>query len=90
MIRSMNQLLSDFGSVVLSGQHAIGNAFQVIDTDNGGSILDDTTKTKIDTACQNLVHFCRYEANREHDCQIARELHNLPNLGEYGQVDLPK
>ena len=88
MLRSMNTMLSDMGSVIVPGYNTIGNAYQVFDVKEG-TITDEKTKQKIDTACSNLVHYCRYEANREHDCEIYRELHKSQTMGEYGQVELP-
>ena len=88
MIRSLNQLLADMGAVVVPGNNSIGSAFKVIN--ENGEIVDEKTQEKIDAACANLVHFCRYQANRESDCAVAKELDAISkNLGEYGQVDLP-
>jgi len=88
MVRSLNQMLHDMGCTVLSGSNAIGNSYKVFDND--GCVNDEYTKAKIEATCANLVHFCRYEANREQECAVAREFFKLNNMGEYGQVDLPK
>jgi NAD(P)H-dependent FMN reductase len=85
-IRSLNQLLQDMGAVVIPGNNAIGNAFSVF---KDGTIADERSQAKVQATCGNLVHFCRYEANREQDCAVAREIYKAHNMGEYGQVDLP-
>lgn len=87
MIRSMNQMLQDMGATVIPGANAVGNSFDVFDKD--GAVKDDKTKAKIETTCENLISYCRYEANREHECAVAQEVLELKNMGEYGQVDLP-
>ena len=87
MIRSLAVMLSDMGATVIPGSNAIGNAFQVF---NDGTITDERTIAKIEATCGNLVHFCRYEANRDHDCAVATAFMRQHNMGEYGQVDLPK
>ena len=84
MIRSLNQMFQDMGSIVVPGANAIGSAYKVFGKD--GTIQDDVTKSKIETTAGTLVHFCRFQANREYDCEIH---HELQNLGEYGSVDLP-
>jgi NAD(P)H-dependent FMN reductase len=89
MIRSLNQLLQDMGAVVMPGSNAVGNAFQVFDAKEG-TIIDGHTRFKVDATCGNLIHFCRYEANRAHDCSVAKAMFELSNMGEYGKVDLPK
>lgn len=85
-IRSLNQLLQDMGAVVIPGNNAIGNSFSVF---KDGTIADERSQAKVQATCGNLVHFCRYEANREQDCAVAREIYKAHNMGEYGQVDLP-
>ena len=85
MIRSLNQMLQDMGSTVVPGSNAIGSAFKVFGED--GTIKDERTKAKIDTTCENLIQYCRYQANRETECAVARAM--LTNMGEYGNVDLP-
>ena len=85
MIRSLDQMLQDMGSTVVPGSNSIGGAFKVFGDD--GTIKDDRTKSKIDTTCDTLVQYCRYQANREAECKVA---HALTNMGEYGSVDLPK
>ena len=86
MVRSLNQMLQDMGATVVPGSNSIGSAYKVIENDE---ITDERTKSKIDATCENLVHFCRYEANREHDCAVAKQVFSLTNMGEYGEVDLP-
>jgi len=87
MIRSLNTLLQDMGSTVLPGHSAIGGAFKVF---QDGKIVDERTKGKVEASCEKLVHFCRFEANREQDCNVAKAVFKLENMGEYGAVDLPK
>lgn len=87
MIRSLQHMLADMGTVIVPGANAIGNAFDVFDKE--GKILDDVAKAKVETTCGNLVHFCRYQANRDADCAIYKELQHLTTMGEYGQVDIP-
>ena len=87
MIRSLQHMLADMGSIIVPGANAIGNAFDVFDTD--GKIHDKVAIAKIEATCGNLVHFCRYEANRDADCAIYEEIQNLTTMGEYGQVDIP-
>ena len=87
MIRSLQHMLADMGTVIVPGANAIGNAFDVFDKD--GKILDEVAKAKVETTCGNLVHFCRYQANRDADCAIYNELQHLTTMGEYGQVDIP-
>ena len=90
MIRSMNTFMQDMGAIVVPGHHSIGNAYKVFDpskADVTEAITDERTKSKIDGACGNLINFCRYQANREQDCTIAKEMQKLCNMGEYGQVD---
>jgi chromate reductase len=72
MVRSLDQMMADMGAVVVPGANAIGSAFKVFDED--GNIQDERTKAKVDTTFENLVHFCRYEANREADCAVAKEV----------------
>ena len=85
MVRSMQQMLTDMGANIVPGANAIGSAFNVFDPATG-AIKDDVAKSKIEATCGNLVHYCRYDANREADCAI---FHELQNMGEYGQVDMP-
>lgn len=87
MIRSLQHMLADMGSVIVPGANAIGSAFDVFGKD--GKISDEVAIAKIEATCGNLVHFCRYEANREADCAIYQEIKHLTTMGEYGQVDIP-
>lgn len=86
MLRSLAGYLQDMGAVVVPGHNSIGSAFKVFDDD--GNVMDDKTSAKIDAATGQLVHFARYEANRERDCTIAKKVMELNNMGEYGQVDV--
>lgn len=88
MIRSMHQMLADMGTTIVPGANAIGSAFEVFDPATG-EIKDDVAKAKIEASCGNLVHYCRYDANREADCAVYEELQHLTTMGEYGQVDVP-
>jgi chromate reductase len=88
MIRSLQHMLADMGSIIVPGSNAIGNAFDVFGKKDG-KIKDEVAIAKIEATCGNLVHFCRYEANREADCAIYEEIQNLTTMGEYGQVDIP-
>ena len=88
MIRSMQQMLADMGANIVPGANAIGSAFDVFDPATG-AIKDEVAKSKIEATCGNLVHYCRYDADREADCAVYHELQHLTTMGEYGQVDIP-
>lgn len=85
MLRTFQGFLQDMGALVTPGHNTVGSAFKVFDSD--GTVTDEKTQSKIDAAIYQLVHFSRYEANRERDCAIFREVQKLKTLGEYGQVD---
>jgi hypothetical protein len=87
MIRSLQHMLADMGTTIVPGANAIGNSFDIFDKD--GTIHDPVAISKIQATCGNLVHFCRYEANRESDCAISNEIQTLTTMGEYGHVDVP-
>lgn len=70
---------------VIPGANAIGMASKVFD--ENGNIRDEKTKNKIEATCRQLVQLCRYESNREKDCEIAEKVLHL--MGEYGEVDVP-
>ena len=87
MIRSLQHMLADMGTTIVPGANSIGRAFDVFDKD--GTIKEKVVISKIEATCGKLVHFCRYEANREADCAIYKEIQELTTMGEYGQVDMP-
>lgn len=86
MLRSLQQMLQDMGAVVIPGNTAIGNAYQVF---KDGKIVDERSLTKVVGACHQLVLFARYVANSDHQCAVAQQVMKLQNMGEYGKVDLP-
>eukprot|EP00934_Nitzschia_sp_Nitz4_P009355 Nitzschia sp. Nitz4//scaffold25_size161228//69937//70949//NITZ4_002430-RA/size161228-snap-gene-0.24-mRNA-1//-1//CDS//3329544586//9345//frame0 len=62
MIRSLQMMLADLGVIVVPGLNAIGHSMSVFDAE--GNILDEGTRMTIKSSCEDLVHFCRNEANR--------------------------
>ena len=85
MVRSFQQMLQDMGCNVVPGHCSIGGAMNIFGED--GSILDERTRTKVETACGQMVHFARFEANRDHDCKIMQEMKRQKNMGEYGSTE---
>ena len=84
MLRSFATFLSDMGATVVPGHNAVGRSHQVM---KDGKVVDERTQSKIDAACGQLVHFARYEVNRERDCKVYEEYLNQTTMGEYGAVD---
>lgn len=55
--------------------------------DDAGNVTDEKTQSKIDASAGQLFHFARFEANRERDCAIFKEVQALANMGQYGSVE---
>lgn len=85
MLRSLQQMMQDMGGIVIPGHSSIGGAMKVFDKD--GTLVDERSIAKVKAASGQLVHFARFEANRDHDCQVFNELMKLRNMGEYGSTD---
>lgn len=85
MVRSLQKFLNDMGAVVIAGHCSIGGASKAFA--ENGTLVDERAKSKVESACGQLVHFARFEANRAADCKIMRELRRLKCTGEYGSVD---
>lgn len=88
MLHSMHQFMQDMGAVVVPGHNSVGSANKVFDSD--GNVMDEKKQTKSNAAAKQVVHFARYEANRERDFGIFAEMQKLSNMGEYGKVDTYK
>jgi NAD(P)H-dependent FMN reductase len=87
MIRSLQHMLADMGTNIVPGTNYIANAFDVFDKD--GNLIDPDAISKVDATCGNLVHFCRYQANRDSDGAIYDQIQHLTTMGEYGHVHVP-
>eukprot|EP00467_Chlorarachnion_reptans_P013598 CAMPEP_0114505928 /NCGR_PEP_ID=MMETSP0109-20121206/11129_1 /TAXON_ID=29199 /ORGANISM="Chlorarachnion reptans, Strain CCCM449" /LENGTH=223 /DNA_ID=CAMNT_0001684429 /DNA_START=281 /DNA_END=952 /DNA_ORIENTATION=+ len=87
MVRSLQEMLQDMGCIVIPGHCSFGGARNLFNEKDGGSLKDERAKGKVETACSQLVHHARFEANRERDCRIVRAIKKQKVLGEYGSVD---
>ena len=85
VVRTMQQMLQDMGAVVIPGHCTLGHAYKLFDTATG-QLTDETARKKVEAACGNLLHFARFEANRDKDDCIVRLLKKQRLMGEYGEV----
>eukprot|EP00465_Bigelowiella_longifila_P012757 CAMPEP_0185251980 /NCGR_PEP_ID=MMETSP1359-20130426/1241_1 /TAXON_ID=552665 /ORGANISM="Bigelowiella longifila, Strain CCMP242" /LENGTH=222 /DNA_ID=CAMNT_0027834051 /DNA_START=45 /DNA_END=713 /DNA_ORIENTATION=+ len=86
MLRSLQEMLMDMGSLIIPAHSAFGGAFQLFDKE--GKLSDERAQGKVKTACAQLVHHSRFEANREHDCVIVKAIKEQKMMGEYGEVGI--
>eukprot|EP00470_Lotharella_oceanica_P016505 CAMPEP_0170184842 /NCGR_PEP_ID=MMETSP0040_2-20121228/34811_1 /TAXON_ID=641309 /ORGANISM="Lotharella oceanica, Strain CCMP622" /LENGTH=225 /DNA_ID=CAMNT_0010431031 /DNA_START=74 /DNA_END=751 /DNA_ORIENTATION=- len=84
MVRSLQGFLQDMGCVVIPTHCAFGGAFKLFNKD--GSIKDVRANSSVQTACSQLIHHARFEANRDYNCKIVKAIKGQKVMGEYGAV----
>jgi len=84
MVRSLQQFLQDMGAVTIPGNVAIGGGFKAFDENDA---LDERNAAKVQAVCGQLMHFARFEANRDSHCSVLQELKRQQCMAEYGNLE---
>ena len=84
MQRSFMTMLSDMGAVCIPSHCTLGKAMAIF---KDGTLTDERSQQKVSTAVGQLLHFSRFEANRDQNCAVVQHLKRSENAGEYGRVD---
>ena len=85
MVRTMHTMLQDMGAVVITPAVALGGAGKIFD--DGGALVDARSAGKVDALCGQLMHFARFQANRDKDDCIVRLINEQKVMGEYGSTE---
>ena len=83
VVVNLQNLLQDMGCIIVNSHVNVGRAMTAFSED--GVLTEERAKSKLTTAVHQLVHFARFEANREADKLVEEILHNK-NMGEYGEL----
>jgi len=84
MQRSFQLMLQDMGSVVIPSNCSLGGSHKLFD--EAGNLQDERAQSKLEAACGQLLHFARFEANRDKDDCIVKLIKEQKLDGEYGAV----
>ena len=84
-MRSFQEMLQDMGCLIIPSRCSLGGCFKLFAED--GTLSDERAIRKVGAACGQMVHFARFEANRDKDSMIVGAIQELKNAGEYGQLD---
>ena len=77
-------MMSDMGAVCINTHCTLGKAMAIF---KDGTLTDERSQQKVSTAVGQLLHFARFEANRDQNCAVVQHLKRSENAGEYGRVD---
>ena len=85
MQRSFMTMLSDMGAICVPSHCTLGKAMAIFDNEDL-TLQDDRSQKKVSTAVGQLLHFARFEANRDKNCELMQSVKGAENAGEYGSV----
>ena len=86
MMRSFQEMLQDMGCLIVPSHCSLGKGFTLFDDE--GNIANERAKGKVESACAQMVHFARFEANRDKDSMIVNAIRSQQVAGEYGNLGL--
>jgi len=78
-------MLSDMGAICVPSHCTLGKAMAIFDNEDL-TLQDDRSQKKVSTAVGQLLHFARFEANRDKNCELMQSVKRAENAGEYGSV----
>lgn len=85
MCRSFQEMLQDMGALIIPSHCTLGKGFSLFD--ENGALVNERAKTKVEAACGQMVHFARFEANRDKDSLVVNAIRTQQVAGEYGSVE---
>ena len=85
MQRIMSAMLRDMGTVLIPGHVALGGSTKIFD--KTGALVDDVVHAKVEALCGQLMHFARFDANRDKNDCIVKMIKQQKLVGEYGALE---